>query len=82
MEIKAAKIFTIWQDGVKVGELSLEERKISLFVEPETVRHGKWKAIQCPFDTCSECGESFDTTMGNFNFCPNCGAKMDSEVEE
>ena len=51
------------------------------------VRHGRWK----PFDrtwgrsvfTCSACGECMDvpTEMGKptFDYCPNCGAKMDEE---
>ena len=45
-------------------------------IEAEPVKRGRWTAIYCPFDTCSECGTSFDTTMGNFNYCPNCGVKM------
>lgn len=55
----------------------------------DPVKHGKWKEVQETLDysdeyfvqaigfECSQCG----TQMGNrWNFCPNCGAKM--EVEE
>ena len=54
------------------------------------VRHGRWK----PFDrtwgrsvfTCSACGECMDvpTEMGKpiFDYCPNCGARMDGDENE
>ena len=53
------------------------------------VRHGRWK----PFDrtwgrsvfTCTECGDAMDvpTEMGEpiFDYCPNCGARMDGEED-
>lgn len=41
------------------------------------VRHGRWD-----FDMsgawCSVCGEYCE---GEYNYCPNCGAKMDEEVD-
>ena len=56
-------------------------------VDAEPVRHGKWiKHIEplswCEDDVdvfvkCSLCG---DTMPGETNFCPNCGVKMDAEV--
>ena len=30
--------------------------------------------------SCSECG--FELRIDNTNYCPNCGAKMENEVEE
>lgn len=51
-------------------------------------RHGKWIEQEDGFgDTyydCSCCGESFCLIEGTpadnmYNFCPNCGAKMDGE---
>ena len=54
------------------------------------VRHGRWK----PFDrtwgrsvfTCTACGDAMDvpTEMGEpiFDYCPNCGAKMDGGEED
>jgi len=53
-------------------------------------RHkGRW--IECDgydgdtYYDCSECGESWTTIEGTpwdngMNYCPNCGAKMESEV--
>ena len=56
-------------------------------IEAEPVRHGKWK-INREFGDyeCSECGVG-DVTIPLFKshgmkYCPNCGAKMDLEVQE
>ena len=82
MEIKAGKIFEVWQDGVKITELSLEERKIPLFVEPEPVKRGRWMFRQYDANPkignyhCSECGCLADKIT---NYCPNCGARMEVE---
>lgn len=56
------------------------------------VRHGHWisqeEAVQLDrYDlayTCSVCGHcDWDCTESeNFNYCPNCGAKMDGERRE
>lgn len=52
-------------------------RKLSADVVP--VRHGRWvKPTRVPdsmLDECSLCG--FDCGAYTFNYCPNCGAKMD-----
>ena len=80
-----------WKMWFGKGELKLykeayEQGKFDATVEQ---KHGRWK----PFDTtwgrsiysCTSCGEAVaDVPTSNgkvlFNFCPNCGAKMD-EVE-
>ena len=47
-------------------------------IEAEPVRHGRW--YWKPIDertserTCSVCGQG---GCDDFNYCPNCGAKMD-----
>jgi rRNA maturation protein Nop10 len=61
---------------------------------PVPVRHGKWIIRDNPGTgwyrvTCSECGEDVTSTapcIGFFpnakvtwDFCPNCGARMDEE---
>lgn len=53
------------------------------------VRHGRWIEkedwnVDDYYYTCSACGEDFVTIDGTpsdnlWNFCPNCGAKMDGE---
>lgn len=48
--------------------------------DPEN-KHGKWETNKVAFmKTCSECGESVDFSH-DYNYCPNCGAKMDLEGE-
>ena len=47
-----------------------------------TVRHGRWVPTKAPFmnecEDCSVCG--YRTVWGHrYNYCPNCGAKMDKE---
>lgn len=45
------------------------------------VRHGRWEeasdgdGIVCPFCRTDFCTIIYDTE--HFNYCPNCGAKMD-----
>ena len=54
----------------------------------DAVKHGRWVASGCGFDCCSEChkvyADGYLTAMGikprtQFNYCPNCGAKMDGD---
>ena len=49
------------------------------------VRHGQWETNSDRPDTliCSVCKCGFDMWKHDpHNFCPNCGAKMDEEVNE
>lgn len=58
-------------------------------VDAEPVRHGQWKAANrrgtlCDTYVCSECGNMVMQAEGytyscTYNYCPNCGAKMDEE---
>ena len=51
-------------------------------VDAEVVRHGRWVSNEIPesmLSKCSECGITYGAY--SFNYCPNCGAKMDAEVE-
>ena len=70
--------------------LSFEVRRVickAPAVDAEPVRHGRWKnGNNRPFTylrLCSVCGkESYFCGNGcSYNYCPNCGAKMDAEVE-
>ena len=48
-----------------------------------TVRHGRWidsLARITPY--CSACGHSHRCLIRTPNYCPNCGAKMDDELNE
>lgn len=55
-------------------------------VDAEPVRHGKWidKLSDCywPGDKiCSECGAEYSFCKVQ-NYCPNCGARMDTKEAE
>lgn len=52
------------------------------------VVHGRWEIktddYDCEYAKCSVCGEEFydaneDTIDITFNYCPNCGARMDGD---
>ena len=48
-----------------------------------SVRHGRWNdslARIAPY--CSVCGHSHRCLIRTPNYCPNCGAKMDGELNE
>ena len=50
------------------------------------VRHGRWEeasdgdGIVCPFCRTDFCTIIYDTE--HFNYCPNCGAKMDEKEND
>ena len=59
-------------------------------VDAEAVRHGRWlnkteriyADLNYRFD-CSVCSHIFYAAgIDTFNYCPNCGAKMDAEVQD
>ena len=62
------------------------ERLPSAQPTAEPVRHGKWIKADSqqyfrkhyPAFTCSECGQRKDSQK-KWNYCPNCGARMDEE---
>ena len=51
-------------------------------------KHGKWKCTYSPNgflleQTCSECGLTFEEPSGvDYNYCPNCGCRMDGNDYE
>lgn len=76
---------TITEDGKVVAKAI---RDIVEIICPESevvkVKHGKWKECfedwrkQIAGDECSVCGfQHYGTSITNYNYCPNCGAKMD-----
>lgn len=48
-------------------------------VQPEQ-KHGKWIRLSNVLAQCSECKDYIDNAIScGYNYCPNCGAKMDME---
>lgn len=45
------------------------------------VRHGKWNKNGNGRD-CSICGFKYYANGSLFNYCPNCGARMDGETND
>lgn len=62
---------------------SLVRRAPAADVAP--VVHGRWKAYGAVLLECQNCGEIYSMLGGNagmsWNYCPNCGARMDGGVE-
>lgn len=57
-------------------------------IDAEPVRHGRWKPDVWRFE-CSVCDTWFnlddcysDEPTAEMNYCPNCGCKMDAEVQQ
>lgn len=84
IERQAALDALLWElcgTGYQSHGMRAVERVPAADVKP--VRHGRW--IEKPYllgtsRFCSLCGSNYGMPHEVYNFCPNCGAKMDSEV--
>ena len=55
-------------------------RQVAADVAP--VVHGRWVEYQIPpIICCSNCDWATGTEEKNFQYCPNCGAKMDGGAD-
>ena len=81
------RLETMLKNG-KFDCLMNENRAINTSADVASVKHGRWieytkVIIPEPYNKweqawkCSECG--FNDGFVAYNFCPNCGAKMDEE---
>ena len=81
--------YTWWQkqDGTFTDGVTLESI-INAMPTADVVEvvHGEWIADRSPVEVefrCSECGYSYieaDSYQNcDYNYCPNCGAKMDGD---
>lgn len=61
------------QDAIKM--VSFSEYTPAADVAP--VVHGRWIMHDDEFGLTCECSVCHIETMGDGNYCPNCGAKMD-----
>ena len=46
-------------------------------VEVQEVRHGRWIHKDHSGTSCSKCGSLFPMFLGLYDYCPNCGTRMD-----
>ena len=72
-------------------DLSCEKFEAAIFKIPPAdvapVRHGRWLGwgksgtpTYENYGTCSVCGEDAEIYTEHRNYCPNCGAKMDEDI--
>ena len=78
---REAALMKLMQDGCSAKNLQSISDMPAADVAP--VRHGRWEeasdgdGIVCPFCRTDFCTIIYDTEY--FNYCPNCGAKMDEK---
>lgn len=69
-----------WDSGLWIRYKVFEDAvTIAPTVEAEPIRHGHWehgKDVIGIYYQCSECGSQYHIGY-EFNYCPECGAKMD-----
>ena len=74
--IEAAK--HAWEKGLEPSQYI----EIIPAADVATVRHGRWKCHgDCGVTECSVCGWSIEAYVGDYAYCPNCGAKMDGGAD-
>jgi len=77
-----------WDSGLWIRYKVFEDAiTVAPKVEAEPVKHGRWVDVEpAPqnamfgFYVCSECGAA--SWASSSPYCPNCGAKMDEEVNK
>ena len=74
------RLETMLKNG-KFDCLMNENRSINTSYDVETVRHGRWieqeKYTFGVMYDCSLCGDRILDNGHSWNYCPNCGARMD-----
>lgn len=70
----------------RLSEMDVEHEVSSIpAADVAPVVHGRW--IERPYllgttRYCSRCGENYGMPHAVYNFCPNCGAKMDGGTQD
>lgn len=67
---------TVEMFGLK-GLMKVAKEMVVVSPTVDPVKHGHWIEAKYPLFTCSECGATYQDIGYGYNFCPNCGAKMD-----
>lgn len=73
-----------WADGWdKAIDIAIGELDKLPVADVQEVKHGEWKEERLASGeikyTCSKCRQVFQGESLDFNYCPNCGAKMDGK---
>ena len=78
------RLETMLENG-KFDCLMNENRAINTSAEVEPVQHGRWiekdKYTFGTFYDCSICDNRILDNGHSWNYCPNCGAKMEAKEE-
>ncbi len=80
---KLKKHYAWWEDDER-RNLFDQIVDVQPTVDAVTVKHGKWRFVNCATGfrcQCSECLHWVDAGTDR-NYCPNCGARMDEERKE
>ena len=84
--ISRAALYKAWdaldktQDPNLLIDAMIRETQDAPAVDAEPVRHGEWRRYpECGVTRCSVCYWSIEECFSS-NYCQNCGAKMDAEV--
>lgn len=82
-------IFMQDEEGFDVSVVLVSDIKLAPTADVEEVKHGEWIPIviqesyydppYCDTCKCSLCGYEIDVSETVYNYCPNCGAKMDGK---
>ena len=73
---KAAPVEGCFSDMISVYDVAMLPA-----VDVAPVVHGRWIMHDDEFGLTCECSVCHIETMGDGNYCPNCGAKMDGGTE-
>ena len=83
LEYKFPNGFSRWDEQEVVYAVHEKDILSAPTVEAEPTKHGHWTRVDYyPVGhdyICSICDRKHS---GSFNFCPDCGAKMDEETEK
>ena len=78
---------TEWKQLMNLSGTAINIDDIPSEIDVAPVRHGKWLCSDDIYETavCSVCnfdtGEPYEYVKKSWNFCPNCGAKMERKEE-
>lgn len=68
-----------WAKGLELSQYL----EIIPAADVSPVRHGRWRChCDCGVTECSVCGWSIEEYVGDYAYCPNCGAKMDGVMTD